>query len=170
MAQCSVEAIQEIIRPCGLSKRKATAIKQLSQEIELRFHGHVPTTLQDLESLPGVGHKTASVVLIQAFGIPAFPVDRHIFRCARRWHLSDGKTVQAVEHDLKKLFPKDSWSKLHLQMILYARKFCPAKKHDTLHCPICSFINHELIGLLSVSAPLFQREHIHEKALQRPVQ
>jgi endonuclease-3 len=142
MARVPVEAIQEIIRPCGLSQRKA-AIQKLSQEIVLRFHGHVPATLLDLESLPGVGHKTASVVLVQAFGIPEFPVDRHIFRCARRWRLSKGTTVRAVEHDIKKLFPKESWARLHLQIILYARTFCPAKKHIENRCPICRLVEEQ---------------------------
>jgi endonuclease-3 len=140
MAKLPIETIQEIIYSCGLSKRKATAIKKLSHEIVTRFNGHVPSSLQALESLPGVGHKTASVLLVQAFGIPAFPVDRHIFRCAHRWKLSSGKTVRAVENDLKKLFPKQLWGKIHLQMILYARKFCPAQKHDSTRCPICSLV------------------------------
>ena len=141
MAQLSIEAIEEVIHPCGLSKRKAEAIKKLSVEIVVRFKGQVPATFYDLESLPGVGHKTASVVLVQAFDIPAFPVDRHIFRCARRWSLSDGKTVQAVERDLKKLFPKESWGKIHLQIILCARKFCPARQHSVTLCPICDAIH-----------------------------
>jgi endonuclease III len=141
MAQLSIEAIEEVIRPCGLSKRKAEAIKKLSVKIFVRFKGQVPATFHDLESLPGVGHKTASVVLVQAFGVAAFPVDRHIFRCARRWHLSDGKTVQAVERDLKKLFPKKSWGKIHLQILLYARKFCPARQHIVTLCPICNAIH-----------------------------
>ena len=140
MARLSVEQIQPIIRPCGLSLRKATAIKQLSTDLVKRFGGVVPSSLDDLESLPGVGHKTASVVLAQAFGIPAFPVDRHIFRSARRWGLSTGTTVKAVEEDLKRLFPKREWAKRHLQIILYARKFCRAVGHKTDGCPICKTI------------------------------
>jgi endonuclease-3 len=140
MARLSVEQIQTIIRPCGLSLRKATAIKQLSIDVVKRFDGGIPTSLEDLESLPGVGHKTASVVLAQAFGIPAFPVDRHIFRSARRWGLSTGTTVQAVEEDLKRLFPKREWAKRHLQIILYARKFCRAVGHKTDGCPVCKTI------------------------------
>jgi endonuclease III len=140
MALLPVEIIQKIIHPCGLAKRKAIAIKKLSEELVKRFHGKVPESLESLESLPGVGHKTASVVLVQAFGIPAFPVDRHIFRSARRWRLSEGKTVQAVERDLCSLFPKESWGKVHLQIILYARSFCPAQKHALDKCPICRWI------------------------------
>ena len=139
MAHLSVETIQAIIRPCGLSLRKATAIKQLSCELISRFGGDVPRSLKELESLPGVGHKTASVVLVQAFGIPAFPVDRHIFRSARRWGLSSGTTVEAVEADLKKLFPQREWAKRHLQIILYARQFCRAVRHK--ECPICALID-----------------------------
>lgn len=141
MAMLPVEIIQKIIRPCGLAKRKAIAIKKLSEELTTRFNGKLPATLEDLESLPGVGRKTASVVLVQAFGVPAFPVDRHIFRSARRWRLSEGKTVRAVERDLCKLFPKGSWGKVHLQIIIYARSFCPAKKHALNKCPICQWID-----------------------------
>lgn len=140
MAHLSVETIQESIRPCGLSSRKATSIKRLSKMLVDRFKGKVPSSLEELESLPGVGHKTASVILAQAFNIPAFPVDTHIFRSARRWGLSKKKTVQGVEEDLKKLFPKESWIRIHLQMILYARKFCPAKKHKIKDCPICCMV------------------------------
>lgn len=141
MAGLPVQAIEEIIRPCGLWRRKAAAIKQLSMELTSRFHGCVPKAIHELASLPGVGHKTASVVLVQAFGIPAFPVDTHIFRCARRWKLSKGTTVAAVERDMKKLFPKKSWARLHLQIILYARQYCPAKNHRTALCPICQLID-----------------------------
>lgn len=141
MAQLSIEQIQSVIKPCGLSLRKAKAIKQLSSDLIKRFGGSVPTSLADLESLPGVGHKTASVVLAQAFGIPAFPVDRHIFRSARRWGLSSGTTVAAVEADLKRLFPKKEWAKRHLQIILYARKFCRAVRHKVEECPICKTLS-----------------------------
>jgi endonuclease-3 len=137
MMSLSVEEIQEIIRSCGLSLRKATAIKQLSEILVRRYKGQVPKTLKALESLPGVGHKTASVILTQAFNKPAFPVDTHIFRVARRWGLSEKKTRAGVEKDLKRLFPKKDWARLHLQIILYARKYCPAKKHDPKACPIC---------------------------------
>ncbi len=141
MARLPVETIADLIRPCGLSQRKAVAIQQLSREIVERFHGQVPATLHDLESLPGVGHKTASVVLIQAFGIPAFPVDTHIFRCARRWKLSTAKSVDGVERDLKRLFPKRVWARLHLQIIHYARTYCPARCHRLAACPICQFVS-----------------------------
>ena len=156
MARLSIETIRDIIRPCGLSLRKATAIKELSEEL-VRRGGSVPKDMHELESLPGVGHKTASVVLVQAFGIPAFPVDRHVFRSARRWGLSTGSSVQAVEKDLKRLFPKEEWAKRHLQIILYARKFCRAVRHTT--CPICSSIdqNFQSPDLRSSSARRGQR-------------
>jgi endonuclease III len=139
MMQLPLDLIQEIIRPCGLSLRKATAIKTLSEILVEKYKGKVPNTLEALEALPGVGHKTASVVLTQAFHEPAFPVDTHIFRSARRWGLSQKKTREGVEKDLKKLFPEKDWARLHLQITLYARKFCPAKKHEPKSCPICTF-------------------------------
>ncbi|MCH9626299.1 MAG: Endonuclease III [Chlamydiales bacterium] len=138
MARLDVETIREIIKPCGLSPKKSKAIKTLSQILLEKHGGQVPQTFEELEALPGVGHKTASVVLSQAFQIPAFPVDTHIFRTARRWGLSTGKSVEAVEKDLKKLFKKEDWINLHLQMIYYARQFCPAKGHVVGECPICS--------------------------------
>jgi len=137
MAKLSVEEIQKSIHSCGLSSTKAKAIKALSKRIVDRFGSQVPQNFADLESLPGVGHKTASVVLVQAFDIPAFPVDTHIFRVARRWGLAKGKTVKAVEKELKALFSKKKWARLHLQMILYARKYCPARNHDLKNCPLC---------------------------------
>jgi len=138
MVKQSVEAIRAIIKPCGLSPRKSKAIYGLS-EILINKHGaQVPKTLEELEELPGVGHKTASVVLSQAFGIPAFPVDTHIHRLAYRWKLSTGKNVEKTEKDLKKLFPKSKWNKLHLQIILFGREHCPARAHDPKVCPICS--------------------------------
>lgn len=139
MIQLSIEEIQKIIKPCGLSLRKASNIWELSQILIDQHQGKVPKTFQDLESLPGVGHKTASVVIAQAFAIPTFPIDTHIFRCAKRWGLSHGKTVLKVENDLKNLFPKKSWIKIHLQMIYYARQFCPARSRH-LNCKICSEI------------------------------
>lgn len=138
MAELDVSQIQEIIRPCGLSPQKARHISKLSQILITTHNGEVPDTFEALEQLPGVGHKTASVVISQAFGRPAFAVDTHIYRCARRWGLSQGKTVQAVEQDLKKSFDKSSWSKLHLQIIHFARKYCLAKRHEAEICPICS--------------------------------
>jgi endonuclease III len=147
MARLSVETIQGLIKPCGLSLRKATAIRQLSRDLVKRFGGEVPRSLEELESLPGVGHKTASVVVVQAFGIPAFPVDRHIFRSARRWGLSSSTTVGGVEADLKNLFPKKEWAKRHLQIILFARQYCTAARHKVERCPICSALQNANCGL-----------------------
>lgn len=141
MAQLSVEIIQEIIKPCGLSKRKAQAIKDLSQIIVEQYQGKVPCSFEALESLPGVGHKTASVVMSQAFHIAAFPVDTHIHRCAKRWKLSNGKNVVQTEKDLKKLFPESTWNRIHLQIIYFAREYCQAVKHRPEMCPICSILD-----------------------------
>jgi endonuclease III len=138
MVNLSIEEIEEIIRPCGLSKRKAKAIWELSRMLIDVYEGKVPNTFEALEALPGVGHKTASVMMIQAFGLPAFPVDTHIHRCAKRWGLSSGKTVVQTEADLKKAFPKKLWNKLHLQIIYFAREYCQARCHDAAICPICS--------------------------------
>lgn len=138
MVQLSVEEIERIVRPCGLAPAKSKAIHQLSAILLDKFAGEVPHSLEDLESLPGVGHKTASVVVSQAFGIPAFPVDTHIHRLAWRWGLSTGKNVVQTERDLKKLFPETSWNKLHIQIILFGRAYCPARGHDPYTCPICS--------------------------------
>jgi endonuclease-3 len=121
-----------------LSPRKSKAIYDLSQIILDKHGGEVPQSFSALEALPGVGHKTASVVMSQAFGVPAFPVDTHIHRLAYRWKLSTGKNVEKTEKDLKRLFPKTSWNKLHLQIIFFGRQFCPARGHDPLVCPICS--------------------------------
>ncbi len=141
MVKLSVDEIQEMIHTCGLAPRKAKAIWDLSQILLDEHEGQVPASFQDLEALPGVGHKTASVVMSQAFQIPAFPVDTHIHRAAKRWGLSNGKSVEQTERDLKKLFPKESWNKLHLQIIYFCRTYCPAKKHDETQCPICSKLN-----------------------------
>ncbi|HSX38568.1 MAG TPA: endonuclease III [Chlamydiales bacterium] len=130
--------IEDVIRPCGLGPTKARAIWNLSQKLIQLYGSRVPNTFEELEKLPGVGHKTASVVMAQAFHIPAFPVDTHIFRCARRWKLSCGTTPTAVEKDLKNIFPKDSWIRVHLQIIYFARQFCPARGHKSEACPICS--------------------------------
>lgn len=137
MVRLSIEEIQAIIRPCGLSNTKAKAIWNLSHQLITRHRGKVPQNFKGLEALPGVGHKTASVVMIQAFHKPAFPVDTHIHRCAKRWGLSDGSSVEKTEADLKKLFPKSLWNKLHLQIIYFARTYCPAKGHKADKCPIC---------------------------------
>lgn len=138
MIQLKEEDIRAIIKPCGLSPQKAKAIKELSRQLIEKHDGKVPKTFEELEALPGVGHKTASVVMAQAFRIPAFPVDTHIFRCARRWQLSIGTTVVAVEKDLKKLFDETDWIRLHLQIIYYARTYCPARGHLLSACPICT--------------------------------
>jgi endonuclease III len=130
------EDIQAIIKPCGLSPTKAKNIRQLSAILIEKYKSRVPASFKSLESLPGVGHKTASVVMAQAFNTPAFPVDTHILRCANRWGLSKGKTPEKVEYDLKKLFPRKCWIKLHLQIIYFARRFCPARGKHNL-CPIC---------------------------------
>jgi endonuclease-3 len=140
MAKKKVEVIQKIIRPCGLSPRKARAISELSQILIDEHGGEVPQDMEALEALPGVGHKTASVVMAQAFGVPAFPVDTHIHRLAQRWKLSSGKNVVQTERDLKRLFPESSWNKLHLQIIFYGREFCTARGCDGRQCPLC----HEL--------------------------
>ena len=140
MAKVPVEEIENIIRSCGLAPRKAKAIRDLSQILIDEHHGEVPNTFEDLEALPGVGHKTASVVMSQAFLQPAFPVDTHIHRAAKRWGLSNGKSVEQTEKDLKKIFTKNTWNKLHLQIIYFCREYCPAKKHNPETCPICSKI------------------------------
>jgi endonuclease-3 len=137
MMRVSVEKIREVIRPCGLSPRKSAAISGLSK-ILVEQHGcEVPQDFEALESLPGVGHKTASVVMAQAFGVPAFPVDTHIHRLAKRWKLSAGKNVEQTERDLKKLFPRESWNKLHLQIIFYGREHCTARGCDGKTCLLC---------------------------------
>lgn len=127
MIQLSVEEIREIIKPCGLSPRKSQAIWELSNIIIHKHKGQVPATFEDLEAMPGVGHKTASVVMSQAFGVPAFPVDTHIHRLLTRWGISKGKSVEETEREAKKLFPKDCWNKLHLQIIFYGREYSPAR-------------------------------------------
>ncbi|MCK4935040.1 MAG: endonuclease III [Simkaniaceae bacterium] len=141
MAKQKVEDIEKIIRPCGLSNFKANAIKNLSIDLLRDHQGKVPNDINDLEKLPGVGHKTASVVVSQCFNIPAFPVDTHIHRCAKRWGLSSGKNVKETERDLKMLFPEKLWNKLHLQIIYYARQYCQARGHKIELCPICTELN-----------------------------
>ncbi|MBE2216218.1 MAG: endonuclease III [Opitutaceae bacterium] len=137
MAQRSVPEIDAIVRPCGLAPRKANAIRELSRLILEKHGGAVPRTFEELEALPGVGHKTASVVMSQAFGHPAFPVDTHIHRLAQRWKLTDGRSVEQTEYDLKRLFPEASWNALHLQIIYYGREHCTARGCDGTVCPIC---------------------------------
>src|SRR5690554_9831 len=137
MAKVPVEKIQEVIRPCGLSPQKAKAISTLSKILIEEHHGEVPADWAALERLPGVGHKTASVVMSQAFGIPAFAVDTHIHRLAQRWGLTNGKNVVQTEKDLKRLFPEENWNALHLQIIYYGREFCSARGCDGTRCDIC---------------------------------
>jgi endonuclease-3 len=139
MAQLSVEEIRYLIREIGLANQKAKALKGLSTIITEEHGGQVPQTFEELEAMPGVGHKTASVVMAQAFGVPAFPVDTHIHRLAERWGLSTGKNVATTEADLKRVFPEDRWNKLHLQIIYFGREHCPALYHDLEGCPICSW-------------------------------
>lgn len=142
MAALGPKEVEAIIRPCGLAPTKSRAIVKLSRILVDQHHGLVPDSMEKLEKLPGVGHKTASVVLIHAFHQKAFPVDTHIHRCAKRWKLSSGTNVRQTERDLKKLFPSKIWAKLHLQMILFARKYCPARGHKKANCPICREINN----------------------------
>lgn len=138
MIKLSIEEIREIIRPCGLSPRKSKAIWELSKILIEKHKGKVPQTFEELEELPGVGHKTAGVVMSQAFGFPAFPIDTHIHRLAQNWKLTNGKSVEQTEKDLKRLFPKESWNKLHLQIIFYGREYCTARGCRGIVCPICT--------------------------------
>lgn len=143
MVKLSVEQIRAIIRPCGLSPMKSKGIHGLSEIILREHEGKVPRTFEELEALPSVGHKTASVVMSQAFGVPAFPVDTHIHRLAWRWGLSTGKHVEQTEADLKRLFPRETWNVLHLQIIYFGREHCPAKQHDPRICPICKVVGRK---------------------------
>lgn len=138
MIKLSVEEIRDIIRPCGLSPKKSQAIYDLSHILINKYQGEVPEGFPELEELPGVGHKTASVVMSQWFNHPAVPVDTHIFRLCHRWGISDGKNVEKTEADIKKTFPKRLWNKLHLQIIFFGREYCPARGHNWKTCPICS--------------------------------
>jgi len=138
MAKKSINKVRKIVKPCGLSPQKSKAIVGLSKILVDKYESLVPDNFEQLEELPGVGHKTASVVMSQAFGVPAFPVDTHIHRLAWRWALSTRKSVERTEKDLKRLFPEKSWNKLHLQMIYFGREYCPAVSHKKDLCPICS--------------------------------
>lgn len=142
MASLSEDEIREIIKPCGLAPTKAKNIKKMSEILCEKFGGRVPNTFEELESLPGVGHKTASVLMSQAFGVPAFPVDTHIHRLATRWGLTDGKSVEHTERDLKKIFPKEKWHDLHLQFIYYGREHCKASacKTPDKYCQLCKLL------------------------------
>lgn len=137
MSKLSVAAIRKIIKPCGLSPKKSKAIKALSILLLNKHDGQVPRSFEELENLPGVGHKTASVVMSQAFGVPAFPVDTHIHRLAQRWGLTNGRNVAQTEKDLKRLFPIEKWNSLHLQIIFYGREYCSARGCDGTICPMC---------------------------------
>ncbi len=139
MAELSVEEILEYIKTCGLAPTKAANIRRLAHILVEEHGGAVPRSFEELEALPGVGHKTASVVMAQAFGVPAFPVDTHIHRLAARWGLSNGSNVARTERDLKAVFPAETWNRVHLQMIYFGRQFCPARGHDLARCPICSW-------------------------------
>jgi len=137
MAKLGKEKIRKLIETCGLANNKSKAIFELSKTIVAEYDGKVPDSFQGLEKLPGVGHKTASVIMVQAFGVPAFPVDTHIHRLAQRWKLTSGKNVVQTENDLKKLFPPKRWNKLHIQLILYGREHCSARGCDGTRCPLC---------------------------------
>jgi endonuclease-3 len=139
MASLSVAEILEHIKTCGLAPTKARNIRRLSEILVTEYGGEVPRDMDALENLPGVGHKTASVVMTQAFGVPAFPVDTHIHRLAARWGLSIGSTVERTERDLKAVFPRETWNKAHLQIIYFGREHCPARGHDLATCPICGW-------------------------------
>ena len=138
MSKISINKIYKIIRPCGLAPKKSKAISKLSKILVKNFDGKVPKSFEELENLPGVGHKTASVVMSQGFGLPAFPVDTHIHRLAQRWGITNGKNVVQTEKDIKKIFPKNSWNNLHLQMIFYGRQYCKARSCYGIECKICT--------------------------------
>lgn len=140
MLNRSIKEIEDLIRPCGLPGTKAKNIWNLSKILVDEYQSEVPASFVELEALPGVGHKTASVVMSQIFNVPAFPVDTHIHRLAKRWHLSSGRNVVETERDLKAIFPEKDWNKLHLQIIYFGRKFCPARGHCAKECPICSLL------------------------------
>ena len=140
MVKLGIDRIAEIIKPCGFFNTKSVNIYNLSKELVDKFGGNVPQTFEELESLPGVGHKTASVVMSHIFKIPAFPVDTHIHRLAMRWGLSDGSSVEQTEKDLKKVFPENEWEKRHLQIIYFGRTYCKARGHKPEECPICSVV------------------------------
>ena len=145
MSKLTQKKIYNIIKPCGLGPQKSKAIKALSTILVKEYKGEVPEDIELLEKLPGVGHKTASVVMSQGFGHPAFPVDTHIHRLAQRWRLTNGKNVTQTEKDLKRVFPKESWNKLHLQIIFWGREFCQAHQCFALECKICKTINPKRI-------------------------
>ena len=140
MAALPERTILSLVRSCGLAPAKARNIRKLAQTLLTNHGGQVPADIDALETLPGVGHKTAGVVMVQAFGVPAFPVDTHIHRLAARWRLSNGKSVEKTERDLKKVFPQEEWGRRHLQMIYFGREYCPARGHEPDNCPVCSWV------------------------------
>lgn len=146
MAATEEADILRIIRPLGLSPQKSKNLRKMAQRLVGHHDGQVPRTLEELEELAGVGHKTASVVLTQAFGVPTFPVDTHIHRLAARWGLSNGRSVEQTERDLKKLYPRKHWGKLHLQIIYFGRQYCPALRHEASGCPVCSWAARKAEG------------------------
>ena len=153
MQNLEIKEIRKIIKPCGLSPQKAKAIHGLSHILVNKFKGEVPESYDELESLPGVGHKTASVVMSQGFNHPAFPVDTHVHRLAQRWRLTNGKNVQKTEKDLKRLFPKEEWNRLHIQIIMYGREHCLARRCDGSICIICSICNANHKGIIKTKKP-----------------
>ena len=153
MSRLDLNVIYEIIRPCGLAPQKSAAIKELSEILIRDFNGQVPDTYEELEILPGVGHKTASVVMSQGHGHPAFPVDTHIHRLAQRWGLTNGRSVVQTERDLKRLFPKDNWNRLHLQIIFYGREYCQARACFGIDCEICKTCYPERKKPIKVKIP-----------------
>ena len=153
MSRLDLNVIYEIIRPCGLAPQKSAAIKELSEILIRDFNGQVPDTYEELEILPGVGHKTASVVMSQGHGHPAFPVDTHIHRLAQRWGLTNGRSVVQTERDLKRLFPKDNWNRLHLQIIFYGREYCQARACFGIDCEICKTCYPERKKPIKVKKP-----------------
>jgi len=159
MARMDPEEVRAIIREVGLAPGKSKNLVALSKRLVELHGGEVPRTFEELEALPGVGHKTASVVMAQAFGVPAFPVDTHIHRLAARWGLSSGKNVETTEADLKRTFPEQLWNKLHLQIIFFGREHCPARHHDLATCPICSF---------AASKVRMREERLRDGATRKP--
>jgi endonuclease-3 len=166
MARMRAREILPFIRTCGLAASKAKNLAAMSRELVARYGGNVPRDLAALEQLPGVGHKTAGVVLVQAFGEPAFPVDTHIHRLAGRWRLSRARTVEEVERDLKAVFPRDRWARLHLQLIYFGRSHCTAKAHDPATCPVCSWAMSRRRAVAELRQGLSKPEARPERARQ----
>lgn len=164
MAALPVTRIHQLIREVGLAPQKAKNLSGLATLLLERHDGHVPQTFEELEALPGVGHKTASVVMAQAFGVSAFPVDTHILRLAERWGLSDGSSVKRTEEDLKRTFDRELWNGLHLRMIYFGREHCPALRHDMLHCPICSWAAKKTPSPKKVIAKAKTKKKTHRAA------